>query len=105
MGGKFKMFTVLCLYKAYLLGIKIKISVNYIHKSVLRIRTRNPESGTFLTPGSGMGNKSGFGSGIRMRDEQPGSYVRELINHILGVKMLKFFDADPGSVMEKIRIR
>ncbi len=38
------------------------------------------------------------GSGIR--DEQPGSYFLELRNHFfgfLGVKILKFFDADPGS--------
>jgi hypothetical protein len=31
-----------------------------------------------------------------MRDEQPGSYFLELGNH-LWVKILKFFDADPGS--------
>jgi hypothetical protein len=47
-------------------------------------------------PGSGMGNKSGSGSGTRIRDEQPGSYFREHRNHFLGVKILKFFDADPG---------
>ena len=38
------------------------------------------------------------GSGIR--DEQPGSYFLELRNHFfafLGVKILKFFDEDPGS--------
>jgi hypothetical protein len=38
---------------------------------------------------------------IRIRDEQPGSYFREL--RIFGVKILKFFDADPG--WKKIRIR
>ncbi len=58
------------------------------------------------------------GSGIR--DEQPGSYFLELRNHFLaffGVKILKFFDEDPGSGirvgdsldpgsgMEKSRIR
>jgi hypothetical protein len=35
-----------------------------------------------------------------MRDEQPGSYFLEFRNHFLG-KILKFFDADPGSGMEK----
>jgi hypothetical protein len=35
-----------------------------------------------------MGRKSG--SEIRFRDEQPGSYFREL----------KFFDADPGSFIQ-----
>ncbi len=52
------------------------------------------------------------GSGIR--DEQPGSYIfLELRNHFFaffGVKILKFFDEDPGwrqfgSGMEKSRIR
>jgi hypothetical protein len=36
---------------------------------------------------------------IRIRDEQPGSYFLELRNHIFaffGVKILKFFDEDPG---------
>jgi hypothetical protein len=53
-----------------------------------------------------MGRKSASGSGIR--DEQPGSYVLELRNHFfgfLGVKILKFFDEDPGSGMETVRIR
>ncbi len=50
-----------------------------------------------------MGRKSASGSGIR--DEQPGSYFLELRNHFFGVKILKFFDADPGSGMETVRIR
>jgi hypothetical protein len=50
-----------------------------------------------------MGEKSGSGSGIR--DEQPGSYILELRNHFFWVKIFKFFDADPGSGMEKSRIR
>jgi hypothetical protein len=51
----------------------------------------DPGSGAFLTPGSGI------------RDEQPGSYFRKL-RTIFCVKILKFFDADPGPGMEKIRI-
>ncbi len=44
---------------------------------------------------------------IRIRDERPRSYFREIRNHFFGVKILKFFDADPGwkkigSGMEKI---
>ncbi len=45
-------------------------------------------------------------SGIR--DEQPGSYFLELRNlffAFFGVKILKFFDEDPGSGMETVRIR
>jgi hypothetical protein len=44
-----------------------------------------------------MGRKSASGSGIR--GEQPGSYFLELRNHfcfVFGVKILKFFNADPG---------
>jgi hypothetical protein len=76
--------------------------------------------GAFLTPGSGIrdGRKSASGSGIRdgrksasgsgIRDEQPGSYFLDLRNHFFaffGVKILKFFDEDPGSGMETVRIR
>ncbi len=50
-----------------------------------------------------MGRKSASGSGIR--DEQPRSYFLELRNHFFGDKILKFFDADPGSGMETVRIR
>jgi hypothetical protein len=45
-----------------------------------------------------MGRRSTSGSGIR--NEQPGSYFLELRNHFFGffgVKILKFFDEDPGS--------
>jgi hypothetical protein len=45
------------------------------------------------------------GSGSRMSIEQPVSYFLELRNHFFGAKKLEFFDADPGSGMEKIRIQ
>jgi hypothetical protein len=77
-------------------------------RAVLGIRIRDPGLGAFLTPGSGIrdGRKSASGSGIR--DEQPGSYFLELRNHFFcffGVEILKFFDEDPGSGMETVRIR
>ena len=50
-----------------------------------------------------MSRKSASGSGIR--DEQPGSYFLELRNHFLGILIHIFFDVDPGSGMETIRIR
>ncbi len=50
-----------------------------------------------------MGRKSASGSGLR--DEQPGSYFLELRNHFFWVKILKFFDPDPGSGMETVWIR
>jgi hypothetical protein len=69
--------------------------------TVMRIRIRDPGLGAFLTPGSGIRDvrksASGFGSGIR--DNNPGLYFLELRNHFFaffGVKILKFFDEDPG---------
>jgi hypothetical protein len=50
-----------------------------------------------------MGKKSGSGSRIRIRDEKPRLYFRELRKHFLDEKML--IDADSGSGMEKIWIR
>ncbi len=49
-----------------------------------------------LDPGSGMGKKSG--SGIRIRDDQPGLYcISYSLETIFWVKILKFFYADPRS--------
>ncbi len=65
-------------------------------------------SGAFLTPGSGMGKKTC----IRIRDEQPGSYFRELRKNFLDKKylnsLMRIWDPEwekfgPG--MEKIGIR
>jgi hypothetical protein len=33
---------------------------------------------------------------IRIRDEQSGSYFRESLEILFWVKILKFFDVDPG---------
>jgi hypothetical protein len=43
--------------------------------------------------------------GSRIRDEQPGSYFLELRNHFFLFLMLKYFDEDPGTGMETVRIR
>ncbi len=51
-------------------------------------------------PGSGMGKKSGSGSGMNKPD-----HIFESLETIFWIKIFKFFDADPGSGMEKIRIR
>jgi hypothetical protein len=49
---------------------------------------------TFLSldTGSGMGKKSGSGSGMNNPD-----HISESLETIFWVKILKFFDADPGS--------
>jgi hypothetical protein len=47
-----------------------------------------------------MGEKSGSGSGRNKPD-----HISESLQTIFWVKILKFFDADPGSGMEKIWIR
>ncbi len=63
---------------------------------------RKQWSGAFLTPGSGSGmgknQNPDPGSGSWMNNPDP-------ISTTLWVKILQFFDADPGSRMEKIRIR
>jgi hypothetical protein len=52
-----------------------------------------------MEPGSGMGKKSGSGSVMNNPD-----HISECLETIFWVKILKFFDANPGSGMEKIRI-
>jgi hypothetical protein len=76
-----------------------------------------PESGALLIPESGMGKKSGSGSGMNNPD-----HISKSLKPFFCVTILKFFDADPGwkkfgsvirdrknsdpeSGMEKIRIR
>ncbi len=86
---------------------------NWIH-AVLRIRIRDPVPFWPMDPGSGMGKTTWSRSRIRIRDEHSESYFRELRNNF-SVNILKFFDADadpgifltldPGSGMEKNRIR
>jgi hypothetical protein len=49
-----------------------------------------------------MGKKLGSGSGSGMNNPD---HISESLQTIFRVKILKFFDADPGSGMEKIRIR
>jgi hypothetical protein len=62
----------------------------------------DPRSGAFLAlhPGSGIGKTSGSGSGMNDPD-----HISESLKQFFLVKTLKFFDADPGSGMEKIPIR
>jgi hypothetical protein len=60
----------------------------------------DPGSGACLTPGPGMVKKSGFGSEMNNPD-----HIFESLETIFWVKILKFFDADSGTGMEKIRIR
>ncbi len=50
----------------------------------------DPGSGAFLTPGSGKNNPD---------------HISESLETIFWVKLLKFFDADPGYGMEKNWIR
>jgi hypothetical protein len=73
---------------------------------------RDKLSGKFQCYGSGSVIKDwplDHGSGIRdekkirirILGEHPGLYFQELRNNLLGKKKLKFFDADPGSGMDK----
>jgi hypothetical protein len=53
----------------------------------------DPGSGAFLTPGTGMGNKSAPVSGSGMNSPD---HISESLETIFWVKILQFFDADPG---------
>jgi hypothetical protein len=55
-------------------------------------------------PESGMGRKSASGSGMNKPDHIFKS-LETIYFYFFGVKILKFFDEDPGSGMEKSRIR
>jgi hypothetical protein len=97
-------FILIYYFHEYLMVWISMVVIKYL-PAVFRIQ--DPGSDAFLTPGSGMGKKSG--SGIRIWDEQPRSYFLELRNS-LWAKILKFFDADPGwkkfgPGKEKSRIR
>jgi hypothetical protein len=68
-----------------------------------------PESGAFLTPGSGIRIGDGKKCGSGFQYEHPGSYFRELTNNFLGLKYFKLNSlmririwdlSDPGSGME-----
>jgi hypothetical protein len=61
----------------------------------------DPGSGAFLNSGSGIRDGKKSGSGSRMNNLD---HISELKNNFL-VEILKFFDAAPGSGMEKICIR
>jgi hypothetical protein len=63
----------------------------YTQVAVLRM---DPGSSAFLTPGSEI--RDGLKITIRFQDKQPGSYFRELRKNFFLVKILKFFDVDPG---------
>ncbi len=55
-----------------------------------------------MTPGSGMGKENldpESGSGMNNTDQ-----ISESLESFFGVKILEFFDVDPGSGMGKIRI-
>jgi hypothetical protein len=60
----------------------------------------DPGFGAFLTSRSGMGKKSGSGSGMNNPD-----HVSESLETIFWVKIPKFFYADPGSGKETSQIR
>jgi hypothetical protein len=51
----------------------------------------DPESGAFFIPGSGMDKKPISGSGVNILH-----HIFESLETIFWVKILKFFDADPG---------
>ncbi len=74
------------------------MSIKFKTTRLFNVADRDPGSCAFFTPGSGMGKKSGSGNGMNNPD-----HISESLKTIFWVKILKFFDANPGSGMEKIR--
>jgi hypothetical protein len=72
---------------------KIFLTKNGHFLAVLRIRILDPVP--FCPLDQRSGTQNGQKIRIRIRDEQPRSYFREL-RTIFWVKMLKFFNAEPG---------
>jgi hypothetical protein len=60
------------------------------------IADSDPGSGAFLAPGSGIGKKSRSGSG-----RNNPNHISESLETTFYVKILKFFDANPGSGLGK----
>ncbi len=68
---------------------------------MLQIQIRDPVSGAFLTPGSrildpGWVKSQAPGQGSGARRNNPDHISESLETIFLWVKILKFFDADPG---------
>jgi hypothetical protein len=64
-----------------------------VEKPLCLISVADPGSGAFLTPGSGVGKKSRSGSGIQI----PYIFLIDK-KQFFGLKILKFFYADPNPV-------
>jgi hypothetical protein len=81
-----------------------------VWKTNKKIQCCGPGSGAFLTPGSWfeirdpgrVNSQDPYPSGSWMNNP---NHISESLEAIFWVKILKFFDADPGSRMEKNRIR
>ncbi len=66
----------------------LRYSYMYKRKSAILSSVADPDTCLF---DPWIREKSGSGSGIRIRDEQPGSYFWVIRNHFFGLKYLNFF--------------
>jgi hypothetical protein len=69
-------------------------------KAVLRIRIRDPESDVFFASGSGIQDEEKIK--IRIRDENFGSYFRELRNNFLGLKYLNSWCGSGSGIRDNL---
>jgi hypothetical protein len=85
-------FNYLSLFFCYQFPLsEVDIFLGYL-VPVFSVADPDPGSGPFLTPGSGMGKNSRFGSGMNLPD-----HIYESLEIIFCVKILKFFEAVPDS--------
>jgi hypothetical protein len=83
----------MCLLHLYSFYMRANFSLGQKPITGFSVADPDPRSGAFLIPGSGMGKK------IRIRDPRinnPGHVFQRALKPIFWVKILIFFDADPG---------
>ena len=99
-----RMFSIIKIFKCWK-KFFLPSFIKFYNFSVVQIQIQDLVPFWPLDPGSGIGKKSGSGSGKNNPD-----HISESIKTFFGVKILKFFDLDTGlekfgSGIEKSRIR
>jgi hypothetical protein len=68
---------------------------------LISVANPDPGFGAFLTPGSGMGKETQDPDPETVSGMNNPDHISESLEPIFWVKILDFFDVDPGSGMEK----
>jgi hypothetical protein len=74
-----------------------RIKPNQITSLEISVADPDPESGAFLTPGSGMSKKSGFGSGMNNPDHISEGFKNKFFGLEYLNSLMRIRDKHPGS--------